>query len=179
MAFADVPRPALVVAGIGVVFVLLSFFALTWYTASAEVQSEVNSAFSDADVNGATELSAKDINDGLSWSEIRTLESADQRDTSGGISTLSDQYVQWGWYLALLAAAGCVAALFFPVARRYAAGAAMVMALWHAYVVNDGAGGGFDAAIGAWLGAVGLVVVGVAALLGPRLSQKPAANAPL
>lgn len=178
-----VPRAALVIAGVGAVCVLLSFFVLNWYSVTAAGKSQLDTAgggslFSDSGDEIVPGLTAADFDDGLSWSEVRTINDDTNSAGSNDLSALSDQYAQWGWYVSLLVAAGCVAALFFRPARRWLAIAAVVMAVWHAYTANDGNSQGLTTiALGAWLGAVGLVVLAAAALVVGRLPEPQVATA--
>lgn len=112
----------------------------------------------------------------LDWFKILDqldLDFNDVRDSlsrSSDVPFFADQYTWWGWYLGIALIAVAAAALFVPALRLPVVIAAGVLTLWHLWAVWDLSRSGVSAEIGAWLGALGLIACGVAALL-PRPSM--------
>ena len=98
----------------------------------------------------------------FSFSDVR-----DAITSSSDISSASDWYLSWGWYLGFAVIVVAAVALFLPGARWFAVAACGLFAIWHGYVVYDLGGEGVSTKFGAWLGAVGFAVCGIGVLL-PR-----------
>lgn len=170
--------PALIVAGIGLIAVLISMFGLGWVSVSMSAGPEsFNESFDRSDVNEA-------VND------------APPADLTGGFGLASSSlpeanaptkaYLSFGWVLALLVAAGAVAASFASQLRLPIAAACGVAAVWHLVALLGAAshieslldstvgGAGIAAtmlnlnvsvAIGGWIGLIGRAMGAVGAFL--------------
>jgi len=164
------PVPGLVVAGIGVVLVLLSLFVLNWYDLSSEEDAEFRSQAADLTESERrafeTEVgvSIDGFLDGIKLSETRNIIDTGR---AGDPAFLEEQYIKWGYLIAIAAAAFAVAALFVKNLRFPALAVVIVMLVWHAGVSYSLGSDESPTAIGAWLGAVGLAACAVALFL-PR-----------
>jgi hypothetical protein len=87
---------------------------------------------------------------------------------ASNISTLSDQFLSWGWYASFAVIVVAVAALLVPALRWLGALAGGAFALWQAWVVYDLSGAGASARYGAWMGVLGFAALGAGALLAYR-----------
>jgi hypothetical protein len=161
------PPAALVLCGVGTLLVLLSFFAFNWLEPSAAAKADVLEV---ADSNGLTTademafgVTVGEFLDGISWTEIQSLHRASTRvGRPDGVAGLAGAYVEWGWYVALLAAATSAGAVFVPAIRRYSVAGAALVAIWQISCADDLAGETTTVAFGAWAGALGLVLVAAA-----------------
>jgi hypothetical protein len=96
----------------------------------------------------------------VNLSDLRDL--ASQSDE---VPFLVEQYLTWGWLLGLAAVGLAVGALFQPKLRIIAAVLLFVIAAWHGWTAYDTGNENISPEFGAWLGSVGLIVCGAAALL--------------
>src|SRR5258705_1827905 len=138
------PVPGLIVAGVGAVLLLLSLFVLNWFDFSSSFKEEISSASDQFEqVLG---IKASEITDGIKMSEVKDIADAD----SDGLPFLSEQYLNWGYLVAIAAIAFAVVALFVTNLRVPAITAAALVALWHTWVVYDLSGETIDTQLGAW-----------------------------
>lgn len=84
---------------------------------------------------------------------------------SENVPFITEQYLTWGWLVGLAAVALAVGALFNPKLRVAAAAVLFVVAAWHGWTAFDAGDENVSAEFGAYLGTIGLVVCGAAALL--------------
>lgn len=156
------PIPGLIAAAVGAVLLLLSLFVLNWYDFTSDTKSQISSS---SDVfESVFGLSGSDLTDGIKLSELRTI---NDKAPESDISSASDQYLKWGWLVEIAGVAFVFAGLFVRMLRWPALVVALVLAAWHLYVVNDLGGTETSTQVGAWVGAIALVIAAVALVL-PR-----------
>jgi len=93
-------------------------------------------------------------------SDLRDL--ASQSDE---VPFVVEQYLSWGWLVAIAAVGLAVGALFNPKLRVVAAVILFVCAAWHGWTAYDTGNENVSPEFGAWLGSIGLIVCGAAGLL--------------
>jgi len=163
------PQPlSMVMAVTGALFAVLSLFVLNWFEFRTSENDELR-ATGNSTVEAKLGLSVSEITDGLKFTEIKTIAENTEGDTLSGAT---DQYFTFGYLVAVGAAVVGVLALFSSGLQRPLAIAVVLVAGWHANTVNDLSDNTVDTKVGAWLGAVGLLMVAVALML-PRRENAP------
>jgi len=100
-----------------------------------------------------------------SGSDFNLSDLRDAASETSDLSFLPDAYLNWGWIVGLAAVGLAVGALFQPKLRVVAAAVLFAVAAWHGWTAYDISTEEVSPEFGAWLGSIGLIVCGAAALL--------------
>ena len=159
------PQPlSMVMAVTGALFVVLSLFVLNWFEVRSSEKEQLRVS-NDFEVKAALGLSVSEITDGLKFNEIKTLS---ETTGSTSLSGTTKQYFHFGYVVAVgLAAAGVLVLFTSNPMKALIVLALLAVAAWHVTAVNEVGDASVDPQFGAWIGAVGFVMV-AAALLVPR-----------